>query len=573
MPVSRSDRRRRAGRWLSLAAGAALLSAPTLAAAQQLVQQLGPPIPLVPQSVAPPRTGAPVGPEPGPPKSLLPSEPAGPATPGWAGETAPEGEPLPRDFWRGTPRALAAFLLARLPDTTSPALQAVERRLLLSPGAAPAGPDPGSPETALPVLRAAALLRLGEVEPARAVIAAMSERDRAAAAPLQVEADLLAGDLSQACDRVADAIRRDQAMVWQRALVACQALQGEGEKADLGLQLLSEEKAGRDEALGVAVDALAGRPAPAVIERLDAPEPLLLRALDAAGRRLAPPLVARLRGDLAAVVALDDKAPAETRVLAAERATATGALPVDRLRRLYGSVAEEEANGAASAALDRARRFAAILAAPDPVERLGRIVAFTENFPDREAGGFLLAARVVAAPLHEIGPDPTVAGAAAPAARLALAAGDYEAARHWIEIDPAGAPELGTVLALATGQPATSQPAAGPSGTGGARGPMLLAVRSALGDPIAPAEWTRLPAAAWAVPGLPAAPPAAWLDLSDAAGAKRVGEAALAAVLVAAPQGGLAKDPVALHSAVEGLRRIGLTSEARRLAAEAALAP
>jgi hypothetical protein len=66
---------------------------------------------------------------------------------------------------------------------------------------------------------------------------------------------------------------------------------------------------------------------------------------------------------------------------------------------------------------------------------------------------------------------------------------------------------------------------------------------STLGEPVAPADWARLPAAAWTVAG-PASPPA----------------------------GTLSADPVALFSAVSGLKQVGLAGDARRLAVEAALA-
>jgi hypothetical protein len=94
----------------------------------------------------------------------------------------------------------------------------------------------------------------------------------------------------------------------------------------------------------------------------------------------------------------------------------------------------------------------------------------------------------------------------------------------------------------------------------------------ALGDPVAPADWTQLPAAAWTEPGAASAPPAAWLDLVDAVREPRLGEAVLATVLVAAPAGNLSGEPIALGAAVTSLRHIGLVADARRLAVEAALA-
>ena len=94
---------------------------------------------------------------------------------------------------------------------------------------------------------------------------------------------------------------------------------------------------------------------------------------------------------------------------------------------------------------------------------------------------------------------------------------------------------------------------------------------SALGRSPSPPDWLQLPAAEWAGAPHSAPAPAAWLALSDASHAKRIGETVLTALLVAAPEGPLSADPVALFTGVSGLRQIGLETDARRLAVEAAL--
>src|SRR5438477_11278847 len=90
-----------------------LMTAPAAA------QQPGPPIPLIP----PPPT---ISPNLSPPASsrddAVASEKLAPPPAGWNSPTAPR-DPLPEAFWHGTSAAMAELLLARLPDTTSPALQ------------------------------------------------------------------------------------------------------------------------------------------------------------------------------------------------------------------------------------------------------------------------------------------------------------------------------------------------------------------------------------------------------------------------------------------------------------------
>ena len=543
---------------------------PLAAAAQQPV---GPPIPLLTPPSAPenpPATSLPASPPPEPaePGRTITAEPLAPPGPGWSGDLSPPAGALPSDLWRGTPRPLAETLLALLPDTTSPALQALVRRLLLSPGAAPAGTDPPGAETRLAGLRAAALLRLGEADAVRKIIAAAPDKQRSALQPLLIEADAVEGRADAACDKVAAAIRQDQSVFWQRALVECQVLRAETEKATLGLQLLVEQeraaKVEPEHALAIAVAALAGHSAPPTVDKLDHADPLLICALAAAKRRLAPALVATLRADLALTLARDEQADPESRLLAAERAAALGAMPPRQLRDLYTSAASEvPAPGRGDSGLERARRFAAIGTADTAAERLADITAFADLFPAREDGGLLLAARLVAPELHKISPNPGLANAAPAAARLLIAAGEYDAAAAWLPLEPKEGAELRAALALA--KPGADKREAE------TKRPTLLALRLALGAAVAAEEWTHLPAAAWTAPGPPSPPLAPWLDLADAAAAKRVAETALAAVLVAAPQGTIAKDPAALYAAVKALDRVGLAADARAFAVEAAL--
>ena len=549
MPVSRSDGKDRRSRLAGLAAASLVLLLP----AALLAQNPGPPIPLYPET-------------PPPPGGSISSEPLTPPPAGWGGDTRPPGKPLPADFWHGTPRALADILLSHLPTTPSPALQQLERRVLLSQGAAPEGAD--APGLDLPMLRAKALLRLGHVEAAGRVINAIPEKDRGPAWPLYVEVEAIAGNLDRACQTVRDRIHLDQGVFWQRALIGCQGLEGKIGQASLGLQILAEEKAPRDDGLAVAVNALAGRPAPKEIDHLAAPEPLALRLLVAAHRQLNPALIRGLRPELARAVALDDKAPAAARLAAAERAARFGALSPRRLAALSKELAEAAGPQSGPAAV-HARQFAAIEGGPALADRLSRALAFAEEFGRVNGPG--LAARLVAPQLRAINPDPTLAGSALTAARLLIAAGHATAARRWTELVPA--PErraMSLLLHLAGGSEAADAAPANPAEM--AHSVLSLSLFAALGERVPPAAWVGLPPPSWTAAGRPAAPALSWLDLSEAAQAGRVGETALAAILVAASGGALSTDPVVLHAVVASLRRVGLAGDARRFALEAALA-
>ena len=548
MPASRSRRHGRRGPQAAVAAAALALLLPAAVAAQNV----GPPIPLVPET-------------PQPQGGAITSETLAPPAAGWGGGTTPPGKPLPADFWRGTPRAVADILLSHLPATPSPAFQRLERRVLLSPGAAPEGDDAAGLD--LPQLRAKALLRLGEIDAARAVIEALPEKDRASAWPLSLDIEVVAGHLDRACQIVRDRIHLDQGVYWQGALIGCQGLEGKTGQASLGLQVLAEEKAPREDALSIAINALAGRPAPKTVERLSDPDPLALRLLVAAKRQLGPTLIRGLRPELALTLARDGEAPAATRLAAAERAARFGALKPQGLAELYRKLAAEAA-GQAGPAVVHARQFAAIEHGPAAADRLSRALAFADEFG--RVNGLGLAARLVAPQLSAVAPDPTLAGSALTTARLLLATGDVGRARRWTELVPA--PErrgLSLLLHLAAG-PAIDLPPPNPAEM--AHSVLSLALFAALGEKIAPAAWVGLPPPSWTVAGRPAAPAVSWLDLAQAAQAGRVGETALAAILVAASGGTLSTDPVVLYAAVAGLARVGLDDDARRLALEAALA-
>lgn len=530
-------------------------------------QQAGPPIPLIPGLGSPAQPREPPSP-PAEPAGTISGTPLAAPAPGWSGDVAPQEGTLPHGFWRGTPRGLAEILLARLPDTDSPALQALERRLLLSPGSAPRGPD--SAGLSLPALRAAALLRLGEIGAARTVIAAIPEARRGPVAAVSVAADAIAGDTDRACATVHRAIQADQTALWQRKLVSCQALQGELREARFGLQLLAEGKTPRDAALGAAVAALSGQSAPSVIAKLDEPDPLLLRLIVKARRRLAPALVEKLSPELALTLALDEEAPPTTQLLAAERAARFGALAPDRLRALYAALPEPR-GPYSKVIFAHARGYAAIAKAGSPEERLARIIAFADSFRSSPQGGLAFAAGMVAPALLSVAPDPTLSTMAPAAARFLIAAGKLGAARRWLAVAPGGerrrADELFR-LAASEGDPPGDPPA---EGARAPKGLVDLALSSALGRRISSSDWAHLPATAWSEAGAPAAPAAARLVLSAASGTKRIGETVLSAILAAGAQGRLSRNPAVLYAVVAALRRVGLPGAAHRLAVEAAL--
>ncbi len=510
----------------------------------------------------------------GPPVSLFPghsaprkgvsSTPLSAPSAGWSGDVSPKGKALPESFWQGTPRALADTLLAHLPVTRSPSLQGLERRLLLSPAKAPRGPDAAGLD--LPGLRARLLLSLGEVSAARAVITAAAQRKRGPLWRLSVDAAAAAGDLDQACGTVHKRIRAVRGLFWQRALIACQALEGKISEAGLGLQILAEEQAVKGDGLTLAVDNLAHHSAGKVLKELFRPDPLLLRLIVASGLGLSPSLVSGLSPALAFSLAQDEKAAPETRILAALRAARFGAFGAKPLRALFSAAPGALPPGPK---FSPARRFAAIAKAANPAERLARISEFARRFG--RDGSFVLAARLLAPSLRAIEPDPSLAASALDAARLSLAAGERRRAERWTALVPASEGRRLALLLHLAQKPGEAGENREQDSAEVAQSVLSLALFAGLGKAVSTEAWLRLPPPSWTAAGRLEAPAVSWLDLAEAARAKRIGETVLEAIIVAGSGGRLSTDPFVLYTAVSSLRRVGLIGAARRLALEAAL--
>ncbi|MFN3076406.1 MAG: hypothetical protein ABT940_05925, partial [Alphaproteobacteria bacterium] len=99
----------------------------------------------------------------------------------------------------------------------------------------------------------------------------------------------------------------------------------------------------------------------------------------------------------------------------------------------------------------------------------------------------------------------------------------------------------------------------------------LLSLLAAVGEPVGNADWSRLQGGTGSrASEMP--PVATWHALTEAAREGRVGETALLAVSLLADRPPGAVDPVVLHQAIAALRLVGLETEGRALALEAALA-
>lgn len=578
MRSCRNERRR------ALSAAAALL----LMVPGTALAQLGPPVRLLP---SPPGAAPPVQPAPPPAAAAPATEAAGepsngdsiratplaPVDAAWIGTLDPSANPLPGTMWQGTPRSFVAAALPQLQPSTSPELQLLARRLLLSNAAAPAGQDPAD-KPGLAALRVDRMIALGEIDGALAVLAALPEQTRTEALDHQrAELYFAKNDVANACARVKDGVGRYQDVWWARALIACQALAGDRAEAQLGESVLREQKVPPDPSFEELVAAVGG--ARVRLARLPDPSPLKVTLVAAAKLPLPAEIVAA--ADLATLRAWagNDAVPPLQRLAAAERATALGALAPAALGDLYAKVefrpdelGQAIKHGEApTTPRDRALLFQVARTDPAAAVRATALKSLLGEATKR--GDFFTMARVVAPILAQLPASKDLAPFAAEAVRALYAGGRPDAATPWLPfVDPAAAPVLLALAQLAApnGDAKALHDAAIATGQRDpAQARLLLALASALGAPASPGDWVALIGAAHAGT-LPDA--AMWFDQQQAASGQRVGETVLATLILARAGDRLSADPIVIARAVAGLKAAGLEPDARALAVEAALA-
>jgi hypothetical protein len=555
--------------------------------------QVGPPVRLVPQMQpsAPPVAGGSGGsgtsaPAPHERRSTTTSDditaaPLGPADASWSGTLSEDDGGFPPSLWRGTSREFLSAALPLMAPSTSPVLQDLARRLLLSNGLAPAGRDaPDRPPLA--VVRLDRLMALGDVEGALGLLDLLPPDpsgdglDRA-----RIELKFAASDHEGACAGVSDAIARYTTPWWQRALIACQALEGDGAKSSLGLSLLREQKAPPDPVFDTLIETLGGQKHK--IEKLPDPTPLRVSLLAATQQPLPAEALANAWPAALLAYATSAGVPLQRRLAAGERAALFGALPAERLGELYAGVeAPSERQTAALAegklpedAMSRAVLYDVARSSAPAKTRAAAIAALLVEARKRVA--FPLVARLLVDAIGELRPAETSPEFAGEAARALLVAGKQDAARPWIEA--AGSKELTLVSTLVVPPPDAWDPAAAlhdaiaelaehRGGAAPAQADLLLALLASFDLRLATTDWAVL----LAPPHAATVPSAVlWIDQEQAAAGKRVGETVLATILMLQSGERLALEPMLLSRAIAGLRAVGRESNARALALEAAI--
>ena len=515
--------------------------------------------------------------------------------PDGAGVLLPGIKPLPADMWSGSRRSRIEALLSRLPAA---APSAAMRRLALALLASRAQPPAGEGEAgALVLARVGRLVAMGARDPALSLL-------RAAAPPGAVEATarirndglLAAFDLDAVCEPIFGKAGGAGDDYWRRLRILCQAHAGLIEAATLGLELLLESAAVPDQVFDDTIYAMAGLAEPVVDPRAD-PTPLRVAAWRLAQLPIPAQAVARAAPDvLPAIVGAPESLPG-TRLQAAERAEAAGALSVEALRDLYREMAfssDEHADAlvlveSLEPSLGRSLMLQAIEAETAPALR-AELLAAALALGDAQ-GAHRTVASALAHAVRAIPSAPEHVWFSGAAARALLAAGERDAAASWYALASAEAPRNGQAaraavrlwpLMLLSAQEVRLQRA--PFETwlalradegGGAvalvRANWLAVLVDALGGPIDPEVWDHLLAAERSMAALAPAPALAH-GLRAAAEGGQVGETVLMALLLLGNGGPAAAGLAVVGPVVAALETVGLQEEARAIALEAALA-
>lgn len=498
---------------------------------------------------------------------------------------------LGASLWRGSSRATVASLLAQLPlQYRSPTLRDLAIRLLLTRADAPRGLVVGE---SLISKRLDRLYRMGEVGHTAALIKVTpSTLTGARLSTIEANVAFLKGDAKGACRAVRAHLAARVTIEARRALIVCQALEKDGDRAALGLNLLREEGAIPDESWEQLVEAVA-------YERR-----IRLRSLAKAGpTHLALAGAAKLKlprdviktEDVAVLktLVLSGETPIAERLTAGETLARAGVLAPRALAGIYAALkmTKGELRGAVARAKRRydararARLYQAARAERNEAKRAAILTAAWRLA--RKGWDYPLAARVLAPIVADMVPDAKLRGFAEAAARALLHAGEWQLAAGWYKLLEAGqgaerANRLWPIMRLAAPDRmvwdaarlhnwALIQRRDKPD-EAVRRIAILYTLFRAVEDDASRAEdWTQLlPKAALTRTG--GAVPRLWRSMRAAAFTNRKGETVLSA-LAGIEKGALsALDSVDLDFVLTSLRRVGLAREVRALAVEAALA-
>jgi hypothetical protein len=579
---------------------AAVPAAEPVSATEPRVAQEGP-VRLMPRRDRPKRQDTPA--QPAPDTRVMPPDiqvkDLGSVDPESVGTLDGTSGGLGADMWQGTPRSTIRRLVAGIPaEIQSPVLRSLAERLLLTSAALPPlaeGEEPGKPS--MLSLRAERLQAMGRVEAAKALIIASPLRARDPdLVRLLVDNRFLANDIGGACSESKKGAGRPITPYWQKVAIFCQLLAGDNEAAVLGANILAESPNFEDKAFLALVDALA-QDRSVGIESLPNPTALHLAMLRSVNAPIPPDTVENAAPDVLRSIGTSPNAELDLRLRAAERAAQAGAIGTQRLAQIYMSLEfsdDELGNALSTAAENWTPRGRALLYRSARMQTVptAKAAVVQKAFELAQADGqLLLQVGLYGDILKSIPVSADLAWFSGEAAKGLLALDDREAAQPWLTLlrqrqfrdpDARTARDRLWALALLAGDVRYSDDDTAAMDAyyaalrdqepelASERAGYALVLLQSIGLPIPQGYWHRVLDEPRPVPAL-VPPPAFVPALENAVRAGRVGEVVLLSILMLGPDGTLGAPSATLRDVIAALRSVGLETEGRALALEAAL--
>ena len=440
----------------------------------------------------------------------------------WVGTLPRRETGFDQRTWQDTSASTVRQLMARLPDRIESAAEhRLARNLLISITDAPHGDDDGSESLAL---RVGALMRFGDVSDAAALArTARNPPGDEAGAQLEIEAELLAGNVEMACIDLRALAARSSTQWAEDGLAACKARAGEA-----GATPHDTDRLG-------ALARIGGAALPA-----DPPSG------DLAGTRIA----------YLAAVGEDPKVAPPRRLEAAFTAARASALGGDAYAKILRSAPVRGEASPSGEAPDSGKQaaflFQAIGEAADP----GRKLALAEQGLLSPGGAVDGVSAAMAAPLRAVKPEPALAPLAGRFAAIFYTVGDTKAAAPWADLAKRSVSDTAAWPYRAVLKPPGS-------------GELAAWEKKARLDPV---RQDRIAAILSAFDAAPESSDAGQDDLQEidtAAALQHVGETTLRALVLLGREGPAGASAQTLHHVVKALDRVNLHDEARAIAFEA----
>ena len=510
-----------------------------------------------------------------------------------AGLLTPQNGGFGPDMWRGADRAFVEKLLATLPVTTPyPTLQKLTQRLLLSAADPPSGPSSG---VSFLALRLGRLIDAGQFETAAQMAALAGPARDEALAQVRAQLALASNDIKPACLMAAEYVKTSSAAFWLKLSGFCHILNGDETAAQLSASLAAETDPD-DTAYQTLLTALISKSSklPKSLPPLDIIHLAMIRF---ASLPLPSPISDSASAGELKMMAHMPGASVETRLPAAERAEAAGAIGPEEVLQLYSELpfsVEDRARARdlaqkLPAAKANALMFQSVRGQDSPASLALALSAGLSMA--RASNSFATFARVNLTPIRDLAPTPDLLEIAPIMGRALLAAGDPAAARRWYDLalslsrpgnNPVAArtaQELWPLLRLALPPEAMPDDPAEISTwlallkpeEKASKGLLVLSALSALGHATPEAEWINMMGNSGGPEPDAIAPVALLHLLMEASQSGRVGQTVLLSLICLGDEGKRLREPFMLGLTLRALQTVGLGVEARALALETAL--